>query len=89
MEEVEQNLHHSRESFKDPQDLVSEAKHHANLQEALGCFSGSNPNIQQAPGLELDIVGDDMLQEWFDPCQNTTWFDAMFSEKIKHLFSDS
>ena len=54
MVEVELSLHHSRESFDDPQVLVSVAK----------CqFSGTTPNVQQVPGHKLDIVGEGMVQE--------------------------
>ena len=55
------SLHDPRESLMDTQDLVSEAKHQASMLEALGHFSGSTPNIQQALGLILDIVGEGML----------------------------
>ena len=51
------------ESFKDPKDFDSQAEHQNSLQEVLGHFSSSAPNIQQAPGLILDIVGECMLHE--------------------------
>ena len=43
------------------------------------------PIVQQAPGLILGIVGEDMLQEWFWPCCDSVWSDAVVSEQIKHL----
>ena len=57
----------------------------ASKQEALEHFSDSTPNIQQAPGLMLDIIREGMLQKWYQPCQHSIWSDAMVSEMIKHL----
>ena len=61
MEGVEPGFLHSKESFKDPQDLASEAEHKANLQEVLGFFSSSTPNVQQALRLILGFDGNSMI----------------------------
>ena len=33
----------------------------------------------------LDIVGEGMLQEWYQPSQHTIWLDARISMKILNL----
>ena len=85
MDEVEQNHSYSRESFKNPQDVVGEAECYANLKEILRCFSSSVPNVKQLPGLTLDIGGVGMLQEWFQLYQDAIWSNGMVLEKNNHL----
>ena len=86
MEGVEPGFHYSGESFKDPQDLTSKAECRTNLQEVLGCFYGSTPNVEQALGLTLGIVGEGILQEWFQSCHDSFWSNTVVLDQIKHLY---
>ena len=85
MTEVEQGFLYSQESFNYIQDLFSEANHQANTCQVLGQFSGWTPNVQQVQGHKLRMVGEEMLQDWYQPSQHTIWSDAEVSSKIYNL----
>ena len=69
----------------------SEAEHQDSLQEVLGHFSSNAPNIQEAPELILDVVGECMLHEQVQKCNKTIWTNAGVPERLNFFkwFPDS
>ena len=73
---VKFELYHAIYDPNKPKDLVLEAWHTASLLASIKCFPSHNSNAQQPARYKLGIVGENILQEMYQPVLILVWSEA-------------
>ena len=82
MEEVEQQSRHS-EPGKNIQEILLEAQRNASYMETLDCISGYGSRPQGVSKRKQKLIGESMLQMWFQPEHNMVWLESKVFSRLK------